>query len=161
MNPEEREEAAAAEAADQMARRGVKVNSSKSRFVKQAVEKQQFLENADAAIDADQSRKQQAVALINKFWQITKSTKLAENKGPTEKSVEAQLVRDLVLFANDLNNDPNEIEGSGSVAIITLLLKTVMNMRDQQNDLAYKIFKLEQQIKTSSNQATPLSNDKS
>lgn len=161
MNPEEREEAAAAEAAEQMARRGVKVNNSKSRFGKQAAEKQQFLENAEAVIEADQSRKQQAVVLINKFWQIIQSTKLVENKGPTEKSVEAQLIRDLVEFANEMNNDPNEIEGSGSVAIITLLLKTVLGMRDQQNNLAYKIFKLEQQIKTSSNQATPLSNDKS
>lgn len=151
------------QAAEQVLRKGVKINNAKSKFGKQAAEKQMFAENADSAVAGDLDRKTRAIQLVNKFWQVVQDKTLAENKGPLQMSVEAQLVKDLIGFANEMNNDPNEIEGTGSVAIITLLVKTMLKTRDSNNESAFKIQKLEKNVSQLSSQVEQLlkTNDKS
>lgn len=154
--------AANEEAAAQVARKGVKLSSNRSKFGKQSVEKQQFAASADAAVASDMDRKTRAVQLVNKFWQVSQDKTLVENRGPLLQSIEAQLVKDLIEFANEMNNDPNELEGTGSVAVITLLLKTVLKARDTHNEMSYKIHNLEQRVTKLTAQVEQLkTNDKS
>lgn len=127
-------------------RGGVKLNSSKSMFTKdpaQASQKEAFEEQADEAFEEIQDRKQKAVELVQQFWSFVKDETLLVNKGPVKKNLEKEIVSKLLNFASEMNNDPKEPEGSGSVAIITLLLKAVLYLRDSNNDLKYRLTKLE------------------
>lgn len=127
-------------------RGGLKLNSSKSLFNKETVKKEDFEQQADEAFEKLQDRKQQAVELVQQFWSFVKDETLSVEKGPIKKSLEKDIVSKLLNFASDMNNDPNEPEGSGSVAIITLLLKTALYFRDCNNDTRYRLEKLEKEM---------------
>ena len=127
-------------------RGGVKLNSSKSMFAKDPVQipqKETFEKQADEFFEETQDRKQQAVELVQQFWSFVKDETLVSNKGPVKKNLEKEIVSKLLNFASEMNNDPKEPEGAGSVAVITLLLKAVLYLRDCNNDLGYRLAKLE------------------
>lgn len=127
-------------------RGGLKLNSSKSLFNKETVKKEDFEKQADEAFEKVQDRKQQAVELVQQFWGFIKDQTLDPVKGPMKKSLEKEIVSKLLNFASDMNNDPTEPESSGSVAIITLLLKTVLYLRDCNNDISYRLSVLEKKM---------------
>lgn len=127
-------------------RGGSKLNASKSIFTKEIINKETFEEQADDAFEAIQDRKQKAVELVQQFWSLIKDETLASTKGPMKKSFEKEIVSKLLNFASEMNNDEKEPEGAGSVAIITLLLKTVLYLRDSNNDFKYRLSELERKI---------------
>lgn len=134
-------------------RGGVKLNSSKSMFSKdpaQPSRKEVFEEQAEEVFEEIQDRKQKAVELVQQFWSFVKDETLATNKGPVKKNLEKEIVSKLLNFASEMNNDPKEPEGAGSVAVITLLLKAVLYLRDCNNDLGYRLAKLERGQKNTS-----------
>lgn len=139
-------ESNSADATEQQARRGgVKLNRDKSKFSKQ--ESPETFENlADATHDHLMDRKDRAVKLVKQFWDAVQDTTLADAKGPLAKKVEAELITNLLSLGRELNTDENEPEGSGSIALITLLLKTIMRQRDVRNDLAFKLDSLEKKL---------------
>ena len=49
----------------------------------------------------------------------------------------------MIKLAVDVNNDPNEQEGMGSLMWIVLLLKTLLMQRDRINQLEYVVSQLE------------------
>ena len=53
-----------------------------------------------------------------------------------------------------MNTDENEVEGAGSIALASLLLKSNFKFRDQVNTLNYKITQLEKQIQDLKNVRT-------
>ena len=94
---------------EQQRRRGsIKLDSSKSRFVKDAARKEEFEQRADIAMETAQNRKQRAVELVRQFWNIAKDTTLESNKGPIQKSLEKETVGKLLEFATEFNNYFNE-----------------------------------------------------
>lgn len=127
-------------------KKGVKFNNTRSKFEKQINNVQNFEQAADYAMASDMQKKATAASLVNKFWQIIGDKTLQTNKGPTQLSVENELVRELIHFAHEMNNDPNEDEGYGSIALITLLLKTTLNLRNNYNDLAFKVEQMNQKL---------------
>lgn len=127
-------------------RGGLKLNSSKSQFIKEIVRQEVFDQQATQAFDQMQERKQQAVELVQQFWSFIKDETLVREKGPIRKNLEKEIVNKLLNFASEMNNDPNESEGAGSVAVITLLLKTVLYLRDSNNENRYHLSKLEQKL---------------
>lgn len=136
------------DAQEQQKRRGaVKLDGSKSKFAKEAAQKEQFEQQADEAMATAQDKRQRAVDLVRQFWNIAKSTTIETEKGPIERSLEKETVSKLVEFAAELNNDPNESsDGTGSIAVITLLLKTVLHLRDNNNTLRYKLSVIENKV---------------
>lgn len=127
-------------------RGGVKLNSSKSQFTKETVKKEVFDQQADEVYDQMQDRKQKAVELVQQFWSFIKDETLVAEKGPIRKNLEKDIVSKLLTFASEMNNDPKEAEGAGSVAVITLLLKTVLYLRDTNNEARYRLSMLEQKV---------------
>lgn len=127
-------------------RGGLKLNSSKSQFIKETVKQEVFDQQADQVFDQMQERKQQAVELVQQFWSFIKDETLIREKGPIRKNLEKEIVNKLLNFASEMNNDPNESEGSGSVAVITLLLKTVLYLRDLNNESRYRLAELEKKL---------------
>lgn len=137
----------------QTRRGGLKLNSGKSQFTKNTVKREEFEEQADLVFDKMQDRKQIAAELVREFWLFVMDETLVAEKGPNKKSLEKEIVKKLLSFASELNNDPNEPEGSGSIAIISLLLKAVLYLRDTNSTLSYRLSEIEKQIKKLSSQS--------
>lgn len=92
--------------------------------------------------------KTKAAELSNKFKNALLDKTLVQNKNIFANEVETELLSDMVTLAMEVNNDPNEQESMGSLMWIILLLKTSLMQRDKINELEYKIFQLEKQIKS-------------
>lgn len=133
-------------ALEQLSRRGGSKLAAKSQFAKKTDQKESFEDQANAAYQSIQSRKQRATDLVLQFSKIIKDTTLETNKGPIDKSIEAECYRNLLGIAEELNNDVSEKEGSGSIALVALLLKTTFHFRNSNNEISFEIAKLNKQV---------------
>ena len=127
----------------------LKIDASKAKFAKKSKEKEDFQVQAEEFNSQLQEKKQKALELSQSFLELLKNKTLLQNKGPLEQNLEKDIIKKLTEFAIEINNDPNELEGMGSVGINVILLKSLLNFRDALNAAEYKIYLLEQQIKTS------------
>jgi hypothetical protein len=54
----------------------------------------------------------------------------------------------MIKLAVEINTDPNEQEGMGSLMWIVLLLKTCVSQRDRINKLEYSVSQLEKKLES-------------
>lgn len=71
---------------------------------------------------------------------------LAQNRNFYQNSAQTDLLGDMVKLAIEINNDPNEQEGMGSLGWIVLLLRTCFSQRDKINLLEYQLAQLNGKI---------------
>ena len=71
---------------------------------------------------------------------------LAQHKNMIQQDFEKELLQKMIQLAIDINNDPNEKEGMGSLTWITLLLRTCLSQRDKINRLEYALAQLEKKV---------------
>jgi len=90
--------------------------------------------------------KKRAAELMRDFNKIMQDKTLPENKNVFGKNFEIEILSNLIKFAEELNNDPDENEGYGSLSIITMLLKNSFQQRDNINVLEYEIFKIQNKM---------------
>lgn len=125
------------------------VSSQKSIFDNQ--EKKPSKEDLEAKANVVENRinsnKVKGSQLATKFKKIMTERTLLENKSVFEKDAEKELLTDLISFANELNNDPNESEGIGSLALISIILKNLIDTRDRINKLEYNLLFVEKSLK--------------
>jgi len=91
--------------------------------------------------------KRRAADLAVKFHNMMSDKTLPQNKNSFQKEIEIELLKDMINFATDINNDPNEVEGVGSISLIALMLKNCIQQRDRINNLEYLCSQLEKKIK--------------
>ena len=144
---------------EQQARRGLKIDASKSKYARKAQAEEEFEKKANAVNEEMNDRKTRAVELVKRFWETLQTKTLLANKGPLQKSLEKEMLTNLIDLAAEMNNDINEKEGAGSVAMITLLFKTVIFQRDHLNELDFKISQLEKKLSKVSSTSTSEPND--
>lgn len=129
---------------EQQAKHGLKLDNSKSKYGKKPKDDGDFLKKAEEAVGQINDRKARAVEMVKLFWETIKTKTLTVNKGPLQINLEKDMLSQLTIFASEMNNDPNEqLEGTGSIAMITLLFKTAIYQRDRLNDLEYRVDQLE------------------
>jgi hypothetical protein len=104
---------------------------------------EQFQEKVKEAADRNSGYKQKAAELATMFNKAMTDKTLPENKNILYNDTERELLQKMVQLAIDINNDPNEQEGMGSLSWITLLLKTCFAQRDKINVLDHAIFQLQ------------------
>lgn len=85
-------------------------------------------------------------ALSKKYINILKDKTLKQNKTTFVKALEKEIIADMVQFAIDINNDPSEKEGMGSLGWITLLLQINLAQNNRINELEYKVSLLENKL---------------
>lgn len=141
------EEAAEEDAKAQLNRRGIKLQNKRQSTRQQS--KDDFERVADEVVAKNDNQKDRAQKLVTQFWAMMKDTTLESNKGPIQKSLETETIQGLMTLSEELNNDLTKPEGYGSVAMISLLLKTVLHMRNENNQLAYKVAMLEKRSASS------------
>lgn len=124
------------------------VSSQKSIFEK--IPKKPSPEDFDKKVKEIQDRnygyKQRAAELAIAFKKMIDDKTLVQNRNIFSNELEKETLTKMIQLAVEINNDPNEQEGMGSLGWITLLFKTVLSQRDKINNLEYKVFQLEKKI---------------
>lgn len=105
-----------------------------------------FAEKVKDASERNSGYKQQAVELATMFVKAMSDKTLNQNKNILSNDAEREILQRMVQLAIDINNDPNEKEGMGSLSWITLLLKTCFAQRDKLNQLEYAMYELEKNV---------------
>lgn len=89
--------------------------------------------------EKDSSYKTRAAELALQFKKTMDDKTLVQNKNIFAQELEKELLGKMIQLAVEINSDPFEQEGMGSLSWITLLLKTCFNQRDKINKLEYNI----------------------
>jgi len=126
-------------------RSGLKINNDES--IASATPKkptaQQFEESVKDVEKKSSSFKIKMAELSDAFVKSINDKTLKKNKSIFSVEVEKENLSKLIQLASEINSDPNEIEGIGSLGLIVLLFKTLLSQRDRINELEYRLFQVE------------------
>ncbi|CAB4197047.1 hypothetical protein UFOVP1290_567 [uncultured Caudovirales phage] len=116
----------------------------------QKLSRAQSQENLDKRvnkiIENNSAYKIKATELATQFNTAIADKTLKQNKNIFAKEMERELLIKMIQLAIDINNDPDEQEGMGSLSWITLLLKTCLLQRDRINQLEYILSQFDKKI---------------
>lgn len=94
--------------------------------------------------DRSSANKRRAAELAMRFYKMMADKTLVQNKTSFQQDIELELLKDMINFGDDVNNDPTtDKESEGSISLIALLLKHSLVQRDRINKLEYMISQLE------------------
>lgn len=129
---------------------GVKLKNSDSIFANVPKKPSQAeLDKSVADFNKRQnSYKERASELSLNFRKILEDKTLPDNKNIFAADLEKEIMGNLGQLAIDINTDEKEVEGMGSVGIITLLLRCLLIQRDKLNLLQFSVEKLENTVKS-------------
>ncbi len=128
---------------------GLKNVSSKKSIFESLPKKpssEEFEKKVKEMQDRSSGYKKRAAELAVSFKKLLEDKTLAQNKNIFASEFERELLSKMINLAIEINNDPNEQEGMGSLGWITLLFKTVLSQRDRINNLEYTISQLEKKL---------------
>jgi hypothetical protein len=120
--------------------------------------RQKFEENADKTIQYHDDKNKRAVDCVSRYLKMANDKTLIQNKGGIAEDVEREIRQELIQMALDLNNDENEEDnGKGSVAVLSVVTKIIMLYRDRLNQLEYEMHQLKRELqrRDSSSRPTP------
>lgn len=100
---------------------------------------QEFQKKVEEVQDRQSGYKKRAADLFIQFNKTVSDKRLARNRNVFDMETEKELLQNMVRLAIEINNDPSEKEGMGSLTWITCLFKTCLTQRDTINDLAYEV----------------------
>jgi hypothetical protein len=130
-----------------------KVSSQKSIF--EGAPKKPTQKDFDKRVRDSQEKlsgyKAAAADLSKKYIAVLQDKTLKQNKSLFTRQMEQEIISSMVQLAIDINNDPDEQEGMGSLSWISLLLRVCLSQNLKINELEYKISKLETLDKSKSN----------
>lgn len=120
---------------------GLKKSGQKSMFEgkPRPPTQQEFQQKVQEVEDRKTGYKQQAADLFMQFTKTIGDKTLPQNRNALARDAEKEMLQQMVQLAMDINNDPNEPEGMGSLTWITCLFKTTLAQRDRINELEYQI----------------------
>jgi hypothetical protein len=128
---------------------GVK-NVSTQKSIFESIPKKPSQEDFDRQVQSAQQKmagyKQKTAELAIQFKKILEDKTLPENKNIFAVELEREVLSKMIELAIEINNDPNEQEGMGSLSWITFLFKNLLSQRDRINKLEYTIFQLEKKL---------------
>lgn len=125
-----------------------KVSSKKSMFESnKRPSVSEFEEDARKVNDSSISNKSRVIELSSQFRKIIEDKTLPENRSPLQETFQTETFTKLLELANALNEDDNEPDNVGSMALIVLLMKTNFLLKDKINVLEYKLSLLSEEVK--------------
>lgn len=128
------------------ATRGVKIKNKRSSIAEKAKQKsdmeQMFTSAADSYVKTKTERSAVGFELAKKFLLSLGDKTLVQNKGVISEDEEKMVRAKLLELAISLNNDEYEREGEGAIALISILMKSVIKLRDRINELEYAVYVL-------------------
>lgn len=124
------------------------VSSKKSIFdgLPKKPTQEEFNAKVDRIQEREDSYKMRAATLATKFVNFLKDKTLKQNKSVFAKEIEKEVLTEMIALAVDINNDPIEKEGMGSLGWITLLFRISLAQRDRINELEFNLSELNKRI---------------
>jgi hypothetical protein len=107
---------------------------------------EEFDSKVQGAIDRNSSYKERASDLALQFKKMMIDKTLQQNKNIFSQEMEREVLSKMIQLAVEINNDPHEQEGMGSLTWITLLFTSCLSQRDRINKLEYSLLQLEKKI---------------
>lgn len=92
--------------------------------------------------------KKQAAELFIQFNKAMADKTLPQNQNVFFHETEKEMLQKMIQLAMDINSDPNEEEGMGSLTWITLLFKTCLAQRDRINQMDFALTFLQKNAAT-------------
>lgn len=92
------------------------------------------------------SYKAKAADLALQFNKSMSDKTLKSNKTIFSSEIEQDLLGKMIQLAIEINADPIEQEGMGSLSWITLLLRTCFNQRDRINSLEFALSQIDKKM---------------
>jgi hypothetical protein len=125
-------------------------NVSTQKSIFDGIPKKPTQDDLDQRVKKVQERasgyKAKAAELALQFNKSMTDKTLPQNRNLFQQEMERDLLKQMIELAVDINNDPNEKEGMGSLSWITLLLRTCFSQRDKINRLEYAMSLLEKKF---------------
>lgn len=125
-----------------------KVSSQESIFdnIPKKPSQNDLVEKVNNMTQKGDSFKARTADLAIKFKKIMEDKTLPQNKNIFAQDHEKEILSLILSLASEVNNDPNELEGMGSLSWIAQLFKTCLMQRDRINKIEYALFQLEKKI---------------
>lgn len=98
---------------------------------------EEFQQKVHVAQEKSSVYKKQASELAVQFAKMMSDKTLPQNKSIFALETKRELLQNMVQLAKDINNDPMELEGDGSLIWIVVLFNTCFDQRDRINQLEY------------------------
>jgi hypothetical protein len=127
-----------------------KVSSQKSIFdnIPKKPSSEDFDEKVKQVNEQNSLYKQRAAEYSIQFKKTIADKTLQQNRNVFSNELEQEIVSKMIRLAADINEDPNEQEGMGSLMWVALLMKTCLYQRDRINDLEYSVSQLKKKAGT-------------
>lgn len=90
--------------------------------------------------------KKRAADLFVQFQRAMNDKTLPQNHNVFNIETEKEMLQNMLKLAIEINNDPNEQEGMGSLTWITLLFKTCLAQRDKMNEMEFAVVTLQKKF---------------
>ena len=100
---------------------------------------QEFQQKVQEGQETLAGYKRRAAELFVQFQKSMGDKTLAQNRNIFNRETEKEMLQNMLHLASEINNDPNEQEGMGSLTWITLLLKMCLAQRDRMNELEFAL----------------------
>lgn len=100
---------------------------------------QEFQRKVQASQETLAGYKRRAAELFIQFQRTMGDKTLPQNRNIFNIETEKEMLQNLLQLGTEINNDPNEQEGMGSLTLITLLLKTLLAQRDRITELEFAV----------------------
>ena len=107
---------------------------------------QEFQQKVQQSQETLAGYKKRAAELFVLFQRAMSDKTLAQNRNIFNMETEKEMLQNMLQLATEINNDPNEQEGMGSLTLITLLLKTCLAQRDKVNELEFAVSQLSKKL---------------
>jgi hypothetical protein len=102
-------------------------------------------------VDGIESKARQSKIRASKlavaFKKLLEDTTLSKHKTVLQQEMELQVISDMAALAQELDNDPDELEGIGTLSWVVQLLKLALKQRDRSNELEYRLEQIEKEMK--------------
>lgn len=97
--------------------------------------------------DKEASYKERTIQLASQLKRMLEDRTLPQNKNIFAQEIEKETLGQIMELASEINADPNEQDGIGSLSWVAQLLKTVLYQRDRINKVEYAFLALEEKVK--------------
>ncbi|HWZ23230.1 MAG TPA: hypothetical protein VNW06_11285 [Cytophagaceae bacterium] len=110
------------------------------------ITKQEFEQKAAEANAKLNSYSERALENTMAFKKLMEDRTVPQNKSVFSGDLEKEVISNLMNLAIDMNEDPHEKEGMGSVGLIVFLFRLLLSQKDRVNELDYKVHTLEKKL---------------
>lgn len=107
---------------------------------------QEFQQKVQQSQETLAGYNKRAAELFVQFQRSMSDKTLPQNRNVFIVETEKEMLQNMLQLATEINNDPNENEGMGSLTWIILLFKTCLSQRERMNEMEFALVTLQKKL---------------